>query len=145
MKVLLLQDVPAQGKKGDIITVSDGYANNFLFKKGLAKPATPEVINQINTENARREKQALQEKQAAREAAARLNGTEVRITAKKGESGKLFGSVTVQEIATKLAEQGFEVEKKDIALPQPIKNTGEYELSVKMYAEISAKIKVIVE
>lgn len=145
MKVLLLQDVKAQGKKGDVINVSDGYANNFLFKKGLAKVATPEVISQINAENLRKEKQKLAEKQAAQENASRLRGATVTITAKKGENGKLFGSVTVLEIAEKLAEQGFDVDKKDIAMPQPIKATGEYELAVKVYADTTAKIKVIVE
>ena len=145
MKVLLLQDVKAQGKKGDVINVSDGYANNFLFKKGLAKVATPEGISQINAENLRKEKQKLAEKQAAQQTASRLKGATVKISAKKGENGKLFGSVTVLEIAEKLAEQGFDVDKKDIAMPQPIKATGEYELSVKVYADTTAKIKVIVE
>lgn len=145
MKVLLLQDVKAQGKKGQVISVSDGYATNFLFKKGLAKAATPEVISQVNAENARIEKQKIAEKQAAREFASKLNGTKVTLTAKKGENGKLFGSITVQEIADKLRESGYDIDKKDIALPQPIKAVGEYELSVKVYADMTTKIIVIVE
>jgi len=145
MKVLLLQDVKAQGKKGQIINVSDGYANNFLFKKGLAKVATPEVIKQIEVENIRNEKHKQAEKQAARDFAEKLNGATIHIEAKKGENGKLFGSVTVHEIAEKLVSQGFEIDKKDISLPQPIKSVGEYELSVKVFAEITAKINVIVE
>lgn len=145
MKVLLLQDVKAQGKKGQIINVSDGYANNFLFKKGLAKVATPEVIKQIEAETARTEKQKQAEKQAAKDFAAKLNGAVIHIEAKKGENGKLFGSVTVHEIAEKLAESGYEIDKKDIVLPQPIKSVGEYELSVKVFTEITAKITIIVE
>lgn len=145
MKVLLLQDVKAQGKKGDIINVSDGYANNFLLKKGLARVATAEVISEVNADNARQEKKRQAEKQAAREAAAKLSGTEITITVKKGENGKLFGSVTVQEIADKLAEKEFFIDKKNILLPQPIKSVGTYELSVKMYPEISSKIIVHVE
>ncbi len=145
MKVVLLADVKAQGKKGEIINVSDGYANNFLFKKGLAQIATPEVINKINLQNIALAKQKELEKQQAQERAKQLKGVVVNLTARKGENGKLFGSITNTEIADKLNAMGYKIEKKDIVLAQPIRSVGEFEVTAKIYADITSKFNVVVE
>ncbi|MBR2966153.1 MAG: 50S ribosomal protein L9 [Clostridia bacterium] len=145
MKVLLLQDVKGQGKKGQIINVSDGYANNFLLKKGLGVVATADTINSIAIHDKAVERQKAEEKQAAIDAANALKGTIVKITSTKGANGKMFGSITNKEIADELGKMGFKVDKKQIALKSPIKTAGNYPVTVKMYAEISTNITVVVD
>lgn len=145
MKVVLIKDVKGTGKAGDVLNVSDGYANNFLLKQKLAQLATPEVIASLNAKKAAEEKLKQKQKDQANEKAKLLNGQTVRIIANKGEKGRLFGSITAEDVANKLAEMGFEVDKKEIVMPQPIKTIGSYSLSVKVYADISAKITVTVE
>ena len=144
MKVLLLQDVKGQGKKGDIINVSDGYANNFLIKKGLGKVATADTINSVNIHTQAVAKQKQAEKDAAVALGKQLNGKEVTITSTKGANGKMFGSITSKEIAESLVKLGFAIDKKQIVLKEPIKMTGKYTVTVKVYAEISSTISVIV-
>ena len=144
MKVLILQDVKGQGKKGDIINVSDGYANNFLLKKGLGKVATADTINSVNIHTQAVAKQKQAEKDAAIALGKELNGKEVSITATKGANGKMFGSITSKEIAEALTKLGFTIDKKQIVLKDPIKMTGKYTVTVKVYAEISSTISVVV-
>ena len=129
MKVYLLEDVKGQGKKGEIINVSDGYAQNFLFKKNLASPATADVINSVEIKNKTLAYHKEQERLAAIEKAAQLKGRKIVLKARHGEQGKIFGSITA----------------KDIDLKAPIKETGEYPLSVRLYANISTEIIVVVE
>lgn len=145
MKVVLLADVKGQGKKGDIIKVSDGYAKNFLFPKKLAAEADAKLMNEMKgKEEARLHKIEL-EKDAARATAAKLEGIMVKITAQAGADGKTYGSVTSKEIAEKLLEQaGIEVDKRKIDIPEPIKAFGTYSLEVKLYVDISGKINVVV-
>lgn len=146
MKVLLLQDVKGQGKKGEIVNVSDGYANNFLFKKGLGIVATADTINSVSIKNKAIEKQKAAERQQAQDNANKLNGQVVRIVADKGaQGGKMYGSITSKEIAEELAKLGFAVDKKQVVLKEPIRSTGTYQLTVKLYAEISSQITVVVE
>lgn len=145
MKILLLQDVKGQGKKGEIINVSDGYANNFLLKKGLGKLATADTINSVAIHDKAVEKQKAAEKAAAEQAAKQLKGQLVRIVADKGAQGKLYGAITSKEIAEQLVKMGFNVDKKQIVLKEPIRVIGSYPVSVKMYAEISTQITVLVE
>ncbi len=145
MKILLLQDVKGQGKKGEIINVSDGYANNFLLKKGLGKLATADTINSVAIHDKAVEKQKAAVKAAAEQAAKQLKGQLVRIVADKGAQGKLYGAITNKEIAEQLVKMGFNVDKKQIVLKEPIRVTGSYPVSVKMYAEISTQITVVVE
>ena len=145
MKVLLLQDVKGQGKKGEIINVSDGYANNFLLKKGLGAVATADTINSVAIKNKAIERQKAEEKQKAMDDAKKLKGQRVRITASKGYRGKMYGSVTNKEIADELNKLGYAVDKKQIVLKDPIRVTGSYSVTVKMYAEISTTITVCVE
>lgn len=145
MKVVLLKDVQGTGKKDSIVEVSDGYARNFLIKKGLAVVATPQLIQKINDAAANEKHKREEEKQSAMDLATSLKGKKVVITAKKGEKGKLYGSVTSQEIADALNKIGYSIDKKDISLETPIRQTGEYGASVKLYAEISVHIKILVE
>ena len=144
MKVLLLQDVKGQGKKGEIINVSDGYANNFLLKKGLGKVATADTINSVNIHTQAVAKQKQAEKDAAVALSKQLNGKEVTITSTKGANGKMFGSITSKEVAEALTKIGFAIDKKQIVLKDPIKMPGKYTVTVKVYAEISSTISVVV-
>ena len=145
MKVYLLEDVKGQGKKGEIINVSDGYAQNFLFKKNLASPATADVINSVEIKNKTLAYHKEQERLAAIEKAAQLKGRKIVLKARHGEQGKIFGSITAKEIAEALKSAGEKIDKKDIDLKAPIKETGEYPLSVRLYANISTEIIVVVE
>ena len=145
MKVYLLEDVKGQGKKGEIINVSDGYAQNFLFKKNLASPATADVINSAEIKNKTLAYHKEQERLAAIEKAAQLKGRKIVLKARHGEQGKIFGSITAKEIAEALNSAGEKIDKKDIDLKAPIKETGEYPLSVRLYANISTEIIVVVE
>lgn len=145
MKILLLADVKGQGKKGEIINVSDGYANNFLLKKGLGAVATADTINSVNIKNKAIERQKAEEKQKAMDDAKELKGKVITIVASKGSQGKMYGSVTNKEIAEELVKMGYNVDKKQIVLKEPIRVTGNYSVTVKMYAEISTTITVSVE
>ena len=145
MKVYLLEDVKGQGKKGEIINVSDGYAQNFLFKKNLASPANADVINSVEIKNKTLAYHKEQERLAAIEKAAQLKGRKIVLKARHGEQGKIFGSITAKEIAEALNSAGEKIDKKDIDLKAPIKETGEYPLSVRLYANISTEIIVVVE
>ena len=145
MKVLLLQDVKGQGKKGEIITVSDGYANNFLIKKGLGVVATTDTINSVAIHDKAVEKQKAAERQKAQDDANKLKGQTVILKAATGSQGKMYGSITNKEIAEELTKMGYAVDKKQVSLKEPIRSTGNYTASVKLYAEISVIINVVVE
>ena len=122
MKVILTQDVKAQGKKGDLINVSDGYANNFLLKKGLAKVATKQAINELEGKKGAEEYRRNQEEEKAKNIADRMKEFTVKLTAKSGKEGKLFGSITSKDVAQALKEQyNIEVDKRKIDLPDGIK------------------------
>lgn len=145
MKVILTQDVRPHGKKGDVINVSDGFATNFLIKKGLAISANAGNLAVNQKQKAAEEKARAEARAEAKVLAQKLGGVEVRISATVGKSGQLFGSITNKEIAEVLESQGFDVDKKKIALDAPIKAQGVYFVQVKLYPEISAKLKVVVE
>lgn len=147
MKVVLLQDVKGQGKKDQIIEVSDGYARNFLFPKKLAAVADAKVLNDIKNKEAAKQRKIELEKQAARETAEKLSGIMVKIKVKEGAAGdgKFYGSVTTKDIAEALSEQhGIEIDKRKIVLDDAIKAYGTYTVDVKLYPEISGKINVLV-
>lgn len=145
MKVILLQDVKGTGKKGEIHEVSDGYARNMLIKKGLAKEATAVEVNSLRIKNEAQEFHRKEEEKRLRELAARLNKNVIVCKVKAGEKGRIFGSVTSQEIANSLNEQGYGVEKRMIILSEPIKSLGHYNVEIKLMAGITAKITVKVE
>lgn len=142
MKVILKADVKGLGKKGQLVNASDGYARNFLFPKNLAAEANAQAMSELkNKEDAERYKIAT-EKAAAHEAAEKINGKTVKLTAKAGQNGKLFGSVTSKEVCEKLkSEFDISVDKRKIAM-EDIKAFGTYEAEVKLYTGISAKIYV---
>ena len=146
MKVILLSDIKGVGKKDQIIDAADGHARNYLFPKKLATEATKENVAKLeNAKNAViRKKQ--KDAEDALELKKRLEGTVITIHVKKGENGRLFGSVTNKEIAEALAKQeGVQIDRKRIVLNEAIKTTGQKQVEVKLYAEINAKITVEVE
>ncbi len=145
MKVILLQDVKGTGKKDDVVEVSDGYARNCLFKKKLAVEATAAGVNAINGQKKAAEFHKAEEVKKWRETAVSLNGKEVTCFVKCGENGKVFGSVTSKEIADKLQELGYEIDKKKIVLKDALKTVGVYDAEIKFLPDVSAKIKVKVE
>ena len=143
MKVILLADVKGKGKAGDVVKVSDGFARNMLFPKGLAKEATPGNIKHLEKQKAEAAALEVAKKEEATKLAAELEKITVKIETKAGENGKLFGSITSADIAAACKEQfGFEVDKKKINLSSPIKQAGTSELTVKLYPEVSATLKV---
>ena len=146
MKVVLLADVKSQGKKGELINVSDGYARNYLFPRGLATEADAKALNEIKTkEEARRHK--IEEEQAnARETAQKLAGITVRVKADAGADGRLYGSVTPKDIAEALeAQHGIIVDRRKLLLDGNIKAFGAYSVEIRLYPEISGKFQLIVE
>lgn len=143
MKVILNADVKGKGKKGEIVNVSDGYARNFLFPKNLAKEATAQNLNAAKVAQDAAKHKKLVEKAEALALAEKLSGKTVQLKAKCGEGNRLFGAVTAAEVAEALkAGMGIEVDKKKIALSGGIKELGTYDVAVKVYAEVSATIKV---
>ena len=144
MKVILLQDVKKIGKKGDVIEASDGYARNFLFPRKLAQEANDSNMHILNNKKENERKQKLAELEAAQKLAGELKGKEITIKAKTGESGKLFGAITSKDVAELIKEQyKIEIDKKKIVM-DTIKLAGGYEIDVKLYPEVSTKMKVII-
>ena len=144
MKVILLQDVKGQGKKGQLVNVSDGYARNFLFPKNLAKEANEAAMAEFNSKAAAATYHYEQDKAAAKALAQKIDGTKVEIKAKAGANGKLFGSITSKEIATELNKLlGTSIDKKKLTVSD-IKNYGEYTATVKLFTDISATFTVVV-
>lgn len=144
MKVVLLKDVKGSGKAGDIIEAKDGFAQNFLIKKGLAKPADAQALNENKAQKAAQEFHRQETLKANKDLREKLDGTEVTIQVKCGAGGKFFGSVTNKEVADKLFELGFDIDKKKIILASNIKSTGTYPVTIKISPEESAKISVTI-
>jgi len=145
MKVILTKDVKGQGKKGDVVNVSDGYANNFLLKNGLASPANQANMN-INNRNKENEARRIAEETAAAKATAeKLKDVTLNFEIEMGERGKAFGSITGKEISEGLAKLGYTVDKKDVNLDKPIKTEGVFEVELKLYKGVSCKLKVSVK
>ena len=144
MKVILLQDVKKLGKKGDVIEASDGYARNYLFPRKLAEEATANALHVVNAKKENERKKKLAELEAAQKLAAELKGKEVTIDAKAGDNGRLFGAITNKDIAEVINKQfNLTIDKKKIVV-NTIKVAGEYEVEVKLYPEVSTKMKVII-
>lgn len=145
MKVILLKNVPGQGKEGDVVNVSDGYARNYLFPKKLAAEAGAQVMNDLKNKEAARLHKIELEKAAARECADKLSKVTVKITAKAGADGRFYGSVTAKDIAECLEKQhGISVDKRKLQLNDSIKAFGTYHIECKLYTEISGKLTVVV-
>ena len=144
MKVILIQDIKQGGKKGDVIEASDGYARNFLFPRKLAQEASESNMHILNNKKENERKQKLAELEAAQKLAGELKGKEIKIKAKTGDSGKLFGAITSKDVAQLIKEQyKIEIDKKKIVM-DTIKLAGGYEIDVKLYPEVSTKMKVII-
>ena len=145
MKVILTKQVKNVGKAGDVVNVSDGYARNFLLKQNLAVEATSTNLN-TNTLQKKAEQKAKDEAlEQAKKLAAELKNKTVIIKAVTGKSGQLFGSITNKEIADELVKQGYNIDKKKIVLASPIKALGRTNVIIKLYADVSTNIIVIVE
>lgn len=146
MKVIFLQDVKGSGKNGEVKTVADGYARNMLLPKGYAVEATAKNMNLLEGQKASAQHKIDLEIAAAKEAAAKVKGKKVKISAKAGSNGKLFGSVTAGNVADALNEQfGVKVDKKKIALSTDIKNFGSYTAVIKFYNSITETIDIDVD
>ena len=144
MKVILKADVKGTGKKGEIVEVSDGFAKNFLLKRGLAEIATAGGINEIEQRRTADAYHKAENIKALKEQAAKLNGSEVKVAIRTGKNGKVFGSVTTDKIAAALSELGYEVDKKRITTKEALKNVGTYDAEVRLMEGVVAKIKVTV-
>ena len=145
MKVLLLQDVRAQGKKGEVVTVSDGYARNFLFPRKLAAELTPAILNEIKTKEEAKQHKLAEEKKTAQENAVKLQGITVKIYASSGADSRLYGAITAKEIAEELKKQfDVDIDKRKIELDSAIKAYGTYTLEVKLHPEVTGKLSVVV-
>ena len=142
MKVILLEDVRGSGKSGDVVNVSDGYARNMLIPRGLAVEATPQNIKQLEKKKEAIAKKFAEDKAAALEMKKKLEEITIEVKTKAGKNGKVFGSVTSADIAEALQAQGFDVDKKKIQLDSPIKATGTTDVNVKLFTELSGKVKV---
>lgn len=143
MKVILLNDVKALGKKGDLKEVSDGYARNFLFPKKLAIEATPGNLKKLEEERAQRALKEAKDEGTARELAQKLDGLTLTVQTKVGEGGKLFGSITGKDIVDLVQQKtGIEVDKKQLNLPETIKTIGEHEVTVNLYRGVTATVKI---
>ena len=146
MKVILLQDVKGKGKKGQMLEVSDGYARNFMLPRKLAVEATPDAINTMRMNDKATQERIAREKAEALEISKKLRALTLVVTAKGGGAGRLFGSVTNQEIADALAKNsGIKLDKRKIVISDAIKNVGTYTVTCKLGYEISAPLTVKIE
>ena len=145
MKVILQQDVRGQGKKGQMIEVAEGYARNFLLPRKLAVPATADAMNTMRLQEKAKKAEEARQKAEAQAVAEKLKGAVVKLTAKAGANGKLFGAVTSKEVSDALQSQhGIELAKNKIVMEEPIKSYGSYELKAKLGFEISGTVYVVV-
>ena len=145
MKVILLSDVKGQGKKNDVVEVSDGYAKNFLFPRKLAKAADAQSLNDIKGREEARLYRIATEKKEAQELAKRLETLVVKIPASSGADGRLYGSITTKDISERLqADHGIAIDKRKLVLSENIKAYGKYEVEAKLYTEVVGKVYVLV-
>jgi len=145
MQVILLERVVNLGQLGEVVKVKEGYARNFLIPQGKARRATEAAIKEFEARRADLEKAQADRLAAAQAEGEKLNGTTVRITAKAGVDGRLFGSVTNYDIAEALAKQGFQVNKAQVRMPQgPLKAVGEHPISVALHTDVAVEVNVTV-
>ena len=145
MKVILQQDVKGQGKKGQLVEVSEGYARNFLLPRKLAIIATADALNTLNLKEKARKAEEARLKAEAEATAEKLKEIQVKLTAKAGNGGKLFGSVTTKEISEALkAQYKIDIPKAKLSLDEPIKTFGTFEVKAKLFTEVNGVLKVVV-
>ena len=146
MKVILNKDVKGTGKAGDVVTVSDGYARNMLIPRGLATEATQSNIRQLEKQKAIAAEKKAEEKAAAQVLAEKLNKASIKMKIKAGEGGRIFGSITSKDIADAINMQlGMDIDRKKVKLDAPIKQVGQTDVDMRLYQDVNAKIKVIIE
>ncbi|MGB4661584.1 MAG: 50S ribosomal protein L9 [Mobilitalea sp.] len=146
MDVILLEDVKALGKKGQVVKINDGYARNFILPKKLGMEATKQNMYELNNQKAAEAKRQQELLEEAKIYAKQLEALTIKVSVKAGESGKTFGSVSTKEIATAAKEQhGIDLDKKKLQLNDPIKNAGTYTIPVKIHPQVTAELKVVVE
>ncbi|MBR5277663.1 MAG: 50S ribosomal protein L9 [Clostridia bacterium] len=146
MKVILLEDVKGQGKKGELINTSDGYARNFLFPKKLAKPADASSIKEIETKKESQAFHLAEEKKKAEETKAFLSDKKIVFKTSGGADGRLYGAVTTKDVSDKIEKDlGLKIDKKSISISTTIKTAGEYTAKIKLFQGITADLKLIVE
>ena len=143
MEIVLLEDVKALGKKGQIVTVNDGYARNFILPKKLGVEATSKNLNDLKLKKANDARLAAEVLAAAKELAAKLDESKVTLSIKAGEGGRAFGSVSNKEISKAITDQlGLEIDKKKIVLNDPIKSIGSFEVPIKLHKDVTARLVV---
>lgn len=143
MEVVLLEDVKTLGKKGQIVKVNDGYARNFILPKKLGIEATTKNLNDLKLQKANEEKLAAEQLKAAQELGAKLSEASITLSIKAGEGGRAFGSVSGKEIAAAIQSQlGYDIDKKKLVLPEPLKTFGTHEVPVKLHKDVTAKLNV---
>ena len=146
MDIILIQDVKSLGKKGEIVKVSDGYARNFILPKKLGLEANAKNLNDLKLQKAAQAKLEKEQLEAAQELGKKIDGSNVTIHIKTGENGRVFGSVSVREIAEAMQEQlGLTIDKKKISLANPIRNEGTFTASVKLHPQVTSELTVKVE
>ena len=146
MKVILLEDVKALGKKGQIVNVNDGYARNFILPKKLGLEANNKNLNDLKLKKANDEKIAQEQLEEAQELGKKIEAGKVELAIKVGEGGKTFGSVSTKEIAAAVKEQmGYDIDKKKIQLKEAIKTLGTHNVPVKLHTKVTAELKVVVK
>jgi len=146
MKLMLLTEVKGQGKKGDVINVSDGYARNFLLPKKLAVLADAAALNEVKNKKEAADHRVREEKRAAQELAERLHGLTLYIEVNVGQDGKLYGSVTNQHVCDQLLKiHALEVDKRKVSFREPIHSCGTYECDVKLYPDVEEMLTVVVK
>lgn len=145
MKVILKKEVEKLGEMGDVVTVKDGYARNYLIPRGLAVRATEGMLKAIEEEKKQKAFKIERERKAARELAESLERLLLNVKAKAGEEGKLYGAITTQMIADKLKDKGFDIDRKQITIDPPIKQVGKHQVSIKLYSDVIAKLNLEVE
>ena len=145
MKVILKEDVKSLGKKGQIVEVSDGYARNFILKKGKGVEATSKNLNDLKLQKANEDKIAQENYEAAQELGKKIEARQIQVSIKTGEGGKAFGSVSSKEIAEEAKSQlGLDIDKKKIQLKETIKTLGTHNVPVKLHPKVTVELKVVV-
>ena len=146
MQVILLEDVKTLGKKGDVVKLNDGYARNFVIPKKLGVEATQKNLNELKNQQKRDSIVAKQQLEAAKEYGEKISKETVQLTMKAGEGGRVFGSISSKEIVTEAKKQfGFDIDKKKLQMPEPIKTFGTYEIPVKLHPQVTSTLKVCVK
>ncbi len=145
MKVILKQDIHELGLEGDVVSVADGYARNYLIPKGIALEATPQNMKLLEAQRKKIEAKRLRAKEEAEKLKEQMETISLTFVQKAGEEGKLYGSVTAMDIAGALEKEGIVIDRRKIVIEKPIKSLGEYDISVKIYPGVTAVVKVKVE